>query len=144
MSADPLTLLAVGSLVSSSIGAVATVRAGNDQAEALKQQRYAEEEAGRNRSDDRRRRLLDALGRSTAAAPSRGLVASGSVGSIHRADYKDFKDEEASDLTMTGLQTRLLKNRANNARTGSLLTAGSLFARGAFDYAGRGKENAGP
>lgn len=102
------------------------VQAGKAQSSELMAARREEEIAARDRSIERRKRLIDALASQSVMAPVRGVaLGSPSLTAQVGQDVKEAGFEQLTDEAMTSARRRSLYRQARSAKRAGYIGAGT-------------------
>lgn len=109
------------------------VQAGKAQSAELKMAQREEEMAAKDRSIERRKRLIDALASQSVMAPVRGIsTASPSLVAQVGQDVREAGFEQLTDEGMTSARRRNLGLQARNARRAGYIGAGTSLLEGGY------------
>lgn len=112
------------------------VQAGKAQSAELKMAQREEEMAAKDRSIERRKRLIDALASQSVMAPVRGLsTASPSLTAQVGQDVREAGFEQLTDEAMTSARRRSLGLQARSARRAGYIGAGASLLEGGYRVA---------
>ena len=121
------------------LSAYQQVQAGKAQSAALKSQQREEEMAAKDRSIERRKRLIDALASQSVMAPVRGVaIGSPSLTAQVGRDVREAGFEQLTDEAMTSARRQNLGLQARNARRAGYIGAGASLLEGGYRAARAG------
>jgi len=134
----PANILFGAELLTTGLGVMSELQAGEIESNALKTQIQQEKLNAQLKSNERKQRLLSAMATNNAALGARGITSEGSPTTILQADFKEASKEAQQDLLTSRLNQISLFSRAKSAKQMSRLRAGASLLGKTVDIAKTG------